>query len=607
MISVQDFTVENLQRQRILNELLDGTFQRTRTKVRIVALRQEQVFRCIGEFERDLAIGQQTANIFQPQLDDPDQLILSERTEDDDVVHAVEELRPEVRVQQVLHLLRRHLELCVRTNAFGLQKLRPDVRRHDDDRVLEVDHAAFAISESAIVHDLQQNVEHVRMCFLNLVEQHDGIRTTTHLLGELSTFFVAHISRRSADQASDRMLLHVLRHVDADHRAFVVEKKFGESAGQFGFSDARWTQKDERANRPFGIAQSSAGTANCVGNAFQRRILAHDSLAQALFHRDQLFHLAFEHLGNWNSRPLGDDARDIFFVDFFFEHALLALALDLLAELGEFLLGLRTEPVTDLRDALIVSFAQFGLLFDLELLDLFLQRPNARDEIFFLFPVRLEGIRFLANLSQFLLNDRKTFLRIRIVFLFQRLLLDFELRGAAFELIDVGRKRVDLYAQRCGRFVDEIDGLVRQKSIGNVAVRKRRRRDDRRVFDANAMVNFVLLFQAAQDRDRVFNVGLSNEDDLEAAFESRVFFDVLAVFIERGRADGAEFSASQCRLQHVRSVDGAFGRTGSNQRVQFVDEKNDLALRVLDLFEDGFQAVFELAAVFRSREHCSQV
>src|SRR5690242_6337247 len=101
MVPVQDLTVEDLQRQRILNKFLDGAFQWTRTEVRIVALRQEQVFRRVGKLKRDLAIGQQAANIFQPQLDDLDQLILSERTEDDDVVHAIQELRPEVRVQLV--------------------------------------------------------------------------------------------------------------------------------------------------------------------------------------------------------------------------------------------------------------------------------------------------------------------------------------------------------------------------------------------------------------------------------------------------------------------------------------------------------------------------
>ena len=47
-----------------------------------------------------------------------------------------------------------------------------------------------------------------------------------HLLGELSTFFVADIAGRRADQTRDAVLLHVLAHVDANHQLFIVEQKF---------------------------------------------------------------------------------------------------------------------------------------------------------------------------------------------------------------------------------------------------------------------------------------------------------------------------------------------------------------------------------------------
>ncbi len=197
----------------------------------------------------------------------------------------------------------------------------------------------------------------------------------------------------------------------------------------------------------FGIAESGAGTANRVGDAFERGVLADDTLAQALFHRDQLFDFAFEHLRDGNSGPLGDDAGDVFFVDFFFQHAFAALAFHLLGKLGQLLLRLRNQAVTDLCHALVVALAFFGLLFDLELLDLFFEGANARDEIFFLLPVRFERVRFLANLGEFFFNNPQTLPRIRVVFFLERLLFDFELRRAAFELIDVGRQRVDLDAQ----------------------------------------------------------------------------------------------------------------------------------------------------------------
>ena len=138
-------------------------------------------------------------------------------------------------------------------------------------------------------------------------------------------------------------------------------------------------------------------------------------------------------------------------------------------------------------------------------------------------------------------------------------------------------------------------------------MRKRGGGDDGGVFDANAVMHLVFFFKAAQDRDGVFDVGLADEDDLEAAFKGGIFLDVFAIFVQRGGADGAQFAASQCGLEHVGGVDGAFGGSGADQRVQFVDEEDDLALRVFDFFEDGFEAVFEFAAIFCSGQHGAEI
>ena len=70
--------------------------------------------------------------------------------------------------------------------------------------------------------------------------------------------------------------------------------------------------------------------------------------------------------------------------------------------------------------------------------------------------------------------------------------------------ISVGH-RVDLDAQAAGRLVDEVDRLVGQEAVGDVAVRERRRGHDRAVGDAHAVVHLVALLEAAQDRDRVLD------------------------------------------------------------------------------------------------------
>ena len=98
-------------------------------------------------------------------------------------------------------------------------------------------------------------------------------------------------------------------------------------------------------------------------------------------------------------------------------------------------------------------------------------------------------------------------------------------------------------------------------------MRKGGGRNDGGIFDAHAMVHLVALFQPAQDGDGVFDRGLTHVDRLEAALEGGILFDVLAILVKRGGADRAQLAARQRRLQHVGSVDCAFGRAGTHQGV----------------------------------------
>jgi hypothetical protein len=91
--------------------------------------------------------------------------------------------------------------------------------------------------------------------------------------------------------------------------------------------------------------------------------------------------------------------------------------------------------------------------------------------------------------------------------LLQRLALDLQLHDAAVELVQFLRLAVDLHAQPAARLVDQVDRLVRQEPVGDVAVRQRRRRDQRAIGDAHAVMQFVLLLDAAQDADRVLDRG----------------------------------------------------------------------------------------------------
>src|SRR4029077_5150621 len=59
--------------------------------------------------------------------------------------------------------------------------------------------------------------------------------------------------------------------------------------------------------------------------------------------------------------------------------------------------------------------------------------------------------------------------------------------------------------------------------------------------------------------------------------------------IRFSRVGASAAPAGGRRLRQVGGVDGALGGAGADDRMQLVDEEDDLALRVLDLLEDGLQ------------------
>jgi hypothetical protein len=57
--------------------------------------------------------------------------------------------------------------------------------------------------------------------------------------------------------------------------------------------------------------------------------------------------------------------------------------------------------------------------------------------------------------------------------------------------------------------------------------------------------DLVFLLQAAQDGDGRLHRRLAHEDLLEAAFQRGILLDVLAVFVQRGRADAMQLRRVQ--------------------------------------------------------------
>ena len=120
-------------------------------------------------------------------------------------------------------------------------------------------------------------------------------------------------------------------------------------------------------------------------------------------------------------------------------------------------------------------------------------------------------------------------------------------------------------------------------------------------------MHLVAFLEPAQDGDRCLNAWLVDGDRLEAPLQCGVLLDVFAVLVERGRADTAEFAAGELGLEHVGGIGCALGGPGTNQRVQLVDEQDDLPVTGGDLLDEGLEAILEFPAVLRAGDHCAQI
>ena len=124
---------------------------------------------------------------------------------------------------------------------------------------------------------------------------------------------------------------------------------------------------------------------------------------------------------------------------------------------------------------------------------------------------------------------------------------------------------------------------------------------------ADRVVFFVVGFEAAQDFDGVFDVGLVDVDLLEAANEGPVFFEVVAEFLVRGAADATHVAAGQGGFQQVGGVHrAARGGAGADHGVDFVDEQDGVGVG-FELGDDGLEALLEVAAVTGAGEEGAHV
>ena len=329
---------------------------------------------------------------------------------------------------------------------------------------------------------------------------------------------------------------------------------------------------------------------------------------QPLLHLQELADLALKELGDRDAGPLAHDVGDVLRGHLLGDHLVPLLQLGQLRLAGrDLFLELHERAVLELGGLGEVGGALGRLDLGAHRFEPRLLLTDLRERGLLLVPVGTHALARFLEVGELLLQFGKTLLARGVGLFLERLALDLEPADGPLDLVQFHWHRVDLHAELRSGFVHEVDRLVRQEPVVDVPGREDGRGDKRAVEDPHTVVDLVALAKASEDRDRVLDRRLAHVHGLKAPLEGSVLLDVLAVLVERGRADRVQLAAREHRLQEVRGVQRALCRARTNDGVQLVDEQDDLALARGDLLEDGLEAFLELTAVLGAREQRADV
>ena len=185
-----------------------------------------------------------------------------------------------------------------------------------------------------------------------------------------------------------------------------------------------------------------------------------------------------------------------------------------------------------------------------------------------------------------------------VIFLLEGSLFDLMLNDFALDDIQFGRHGVDFRADHRARLIDEVNCFVRQETVGNISIGQGCCCNQCRILNFYAVINFIAFLQAAENGDGVLHSRFTDHDRLETAFQCRIFFNILAVLVQRGCTDAVQLTARQHWLEQIACIHSAVGFARADNGMQLIDEQNNIALALFDLIEDSLQAFLKFAAVF---------
>src|SRR5712692_4876264 len=304
------------------------------------------------------------------------------------------------------------------------------------------------------------------------------------------------------------MLLHELRHVEAYQRLLRTKQKLRQAPGDFRLADAGRPEEEEAAHRTQRRLESRAAATNGAGQRGDGLVLADDALMEFWLNAQKFLLFVFLDGGDADAGP----ARDDFFNVFAGHNACRG----------------------------VVQFEAFA----------------QSTQVFFFLALFL-GIE--TRLFEFVIGDGR-FHAVSDEFHALLHFADFFGDGGLAQL-----------HARAG-FVDQVDGFVRKKTVGDVAVRKINGVAQRFVRVADSVEFFVALADTLDHLHGLLFVRRGNLYRLEAALQRAIFLYRLAVFTRRCSTNALNLSARERGLQNIGGVERAFRGTGAHERMQLINE-----------------------------------
>ena len=308
LITAVEFSCQEQITQRILHQLTQSAAQRTRTILAVTAFLQQQLSCRSSQLNAEAVACQTLVQLTQHIVGNQFQLLSAKRIEHQNLIHTIQKLRTEHVLDFSKHLLLTILALACfvtgKAQRSGIgQLLCAGVARHNQHGITEVYRASLSIGQTAILHNLQQQVKHIGMRFFDFVQQYYAVRLTTYRIRQLSALVIAYIARRCAYQTCCGVLFHVFRHIEAQHSTFIAKQLLCQRLRQLSFAYTRRTEEQEGADRSVFILKACAGTAHRSAYRAHSLILTDNTLMQTLLQLQQTAAFCFGQTCQRNTGP----------------------------------------------------------------------------------------------------------------------------------------------------------------------------------------------------------------------------------------------------------------------------------------------------------------